>query len=164
MNSYFPYLNSSLLTRTFFLYWMYHSLSDKALVYQTTEFCVNLHLWHIYKHQNDDLHPTPSLCLQLDSPWWRHQMKTFSALLALSAGNSPVNSKASDAELWYFLRSAPWINGWVNSREAGDWSRHRAHYGVTVMWYKPMLFSKISFNGTFQWDVSGLRFPTLAWS
>ena len=25
-----------------------------------------------------------------DFPWWRHQMKTFSALLALCAGNSPV--------------------------------------------------------------------------
>ena len=23
-------------------------------------------------------------------PWWRHQMKTFSALLAICAGNSPV--------------------------------------------------------------------------
>ena len=27
-----------------------------------------------------------------------------------------------------------WINGWVNTREAGDLRRHRAHYGVTVMW------------------------------
>ena len=25
-------------------------------------------------------------------PWWRHQMETFSALLAICAGNSPVNS------------------------------------------------------------------------
>ena len=41
-------------------------------------------------------------------PWWRHQMETFSALLALCAGNSPVNStKASNAELWCFLWSAP---------------------------------------------------------
>ena len=23
-------------------------------------------------------------------PWWRHQMETFSALLAICAGNSPV--------------------------------------------------------------------------
>ena len=26
-------------------------------------------------------------------PWWRHQMRTFSALLAISAGNSPVTSE-----------------------------------------------------------------------
>ena len=27
------------------------------------------------------------------SPWWRHQMKTFSALLAICAGNSPVTGE-----------------------------------------------------------------------
>ena len=61
-------------------------------------------------------------------------------------------TKASDAELWCFLWSAPWIDGWVNNREDGDlrrhhaWRndwvnngdtgdlrRHRAHYDVTVM-------------------------------
>ena len=26
-------------------------------------------------------------------PWWRHQMKTFSALLAICAGNSPVSGE-----------------------------------------------------------------------
>ena len=47
----------------------------------------------------------------------------------------PVNSltKARDAELWCFLWSAPWINAWVNNREAGDLMRHRAHYDVIVM-------------------------------
>ena len=42
--------------------------------------------------------------------WWRHQMETFSPLLAIREGNSPVNSphtKASDAKLWCFLWSAP---------------------------------------------------------
>ena len=39
-------------------------------------------------------------------PWWRHQMETFSALLALCAGEFPC-TKASDAELWCFLSSAP---------------------------------------------------------
>ena len=38
-------------------------------------------------------------------------------------------TKASDAELWF----APWINGWVNNREAGDLRRHRAHYDITLM-------------------------------
>ena len=42
-------------------------------------------------------------------------------------------TKASDAELWCFLWSAPWINGWVNNREAGDLRRHHAHYDVIVM-------------------------------
>ena len=38
-------------------------------------------------------------------------------------------TKASDAELWCFLWSAPWIN----NCEAGDLRRHRAHYDVIVM-------------------------------
>ena len=42
-------------------------------------------------------------------------------------------TKASDAGLWYFLWSAPWINGWVDNREAGDLRRHRTHYDVNVM-------------------------------
>ena len=70
--------------------------------------------------------------------WWRHRMETCSALLALCAENSPVtgefpNGKASDAKLWGFLWSAPWINGRVNNGETGDMIRHRAHYDVSVM-------------------------------
>ena len=42
-------------------------------------------------------------------------------------------TKDSDAELWYFLWSARWINGWLNNRETGDLRRHRAHYDVIVM-------------------------------
>ena len=42
-------------------------------------------------------------------------------------------TKASDAELWCFLWSAPWINGWVSNREAGDLRRHHAHDDVSVM-------------------------------
>ena len=42
-------------------------------------------------------------------------------------------TKASDVELWCFLWSAPWINGWVNNREAGDLRCHRTHYDIIVM-------------------------------
>ena len=42
-------------------------------------------------------------------------------------------TKASDAEHWCFRWSAPWINGWVNTREAGELRHHRAHYDVIVM-------------------------------
>ena len=42
-------------------------------------------------------------------------------------------TKASDVGLWCFLWSAPWINDWVNNREAGDLRHHRAHYDVIVM-------------------------------
>ena len=42
-------------------------------------------------------------------------------------------TKASDMELYCFLWSVPWINSWVNNREAGDLICHRAHYDVIVM-------------------------------
>ena len=41
-------------------------------------------------------------------------------------------TKASDAELWCLLWSAP-EKTLVNNGETGDLSRHRAHYDVTVM-------------------------------
>ena len=71
------------------------------------------------------------------SPWWRHQMETFPALLALCAGNSPVTGEFPHKDQW---RGAliislifAGINGWVNNRGAGDSSRHRAHYDITVV-------------------------------
>ena len=76
-------------------------------------------------------------------PWWRHQMETFPALLAICAGNSPWRGA-----LMFSLIVAQ-INGWVNNREAGDLRRHRANYDVIVrtiyLWHN---FSAMpSFNG-----------------
>ena len=76
-------------------------------------------------------------------PWWRHQMKTFSALLALCAGNSLVISefpakKAGDAGggggggVMFSLIWA-WTNGCANIRDAGDLRRHRAHDVIIML-------------------------------
>ena len=71
------------------------------------------------------------------SRWWRHQMETFSALLALCAGNSSVPVKSPHKGQWrgalMFSLICVWINGWVNNREAGDLRRHLGHYDVIVM-------------------------------
>ena len=68
--------------------------------------------------------------------WWRHQMETFSALMALCAGNSSVTSEFPPQRpvmrVMFSLIFA-WINVWVNNREAGDLGRHCAHYDVIVM-------------------------------
>ena len=70
--------------------------------------------------------------------WWRHQIKTFSALLAICAGNSPVTGEFTserpvtgcfDVFLIYV-----WTNGWANNRNTGDLRCHCAHYDVTVMY------------------------------
>ena len=68
----------------------------------------------------------------LPSSWWRHQMETFSASLALCA---PVNSphKGQWRGALIFILICTWINDWVKNREAGDLRRFRAHYDVIVM-------------------------------
>ena len=69
--------------------------------------------------------------------WWRHQMETFSALLAICAGNSPVPVNSPHKGQWrralMFSLISACINGWVNNRKAGDLRRYRAHYDVIVM-------------------------------
>ena len=70
-------------------------------------------------------------------PWWRHQMETFSALLVICAGNSPVTGEfptqrpvTQKFDVFFDLRMN---NGWVNNHGAGDLRRHQAHCYVTVM-------------------------------
>ena len=71
--------------------------------------------------------------------WWRHQMETFSALLALCvAGDctpSPVDSphKGQWRGALIFSFICGWINGWANNRMASDSRRHSSHYDVIVM-------------------------------
>ena len=69
--------------------------------------------------------------------WWRHQMETFSALLAICVWGihrSPVNSphKGQWRGALMFSLICVWINGWVNNREAGDLRCYRAQYDVIV--------------------------------
>ena len=81
--------------------------------------------------------------------WWRHTMETFSVLLAICAGNSPItrwipHTKASGAELFMFSLLCAWINGWVNNGEAGDLRRQCARYDVTVMMKERFRFAKLT--------------------
>ena len=64
-------------------------------------------------------------------------METFSALLAICAGNSPVTGefhaqRPVTRSFYVFFDLRPNKQS-VNNREAGDLRRHRAHYDVTVM-------------------------------
>ena len=69
--------------------------------------------------------------------WWRHQMETFSALLTICAGNSPVPVNFPHKGQWrgalMFALICVWINAWVNNRKAGDLRRYCAHYDIIVM-------------------------------
>ena len=85
--------------------------------------------------------------------WWRHQMETISALLALCAGNSPVPVNCPHKGQWrgalMFTLICAQINGWVNNREAGDVRRYRAHYDVIVMLIVLVLDKSCGHNGDF---------------
>ena len=86
---------------------------------------------------------------ETNKPWWRHQMETFSALLALCAGNSPVpgefpaQSQCRGALMFSLICAR--INGWVNNGEAGDFRRHRAHYDVIVMHHNAFCMAYTTF-------------------
>ena len=76
---------------------------------------------------------TVALCC--DS-WWHHQMETFSAWLAICAGNSPVTGEFHErpVTLSFDVFLDLCLNkGWVNNRDAGDLRRHRANYDVIEM-------------------------------
>ena len=73
--------------------------------------------------------------------WWRHQMETFTASLAICAGNSPVPGEfpaqrpmTRSFDIFFDLRLN---NDWVNNRDVGDLRRYRAHCDVIVM-VKPL--------------------------
>ena len=70
-------------------------------------------------------------------PWWRHPMETFSALLAICAGNSPVPGEfpaqrpvTRSFDVFFDLRLNKRL---VNNHEAGDLRRQHGHYDVIVM-------------------------------
>ena len=78
---------------------------------------------------------------------WRHQMETFSALLALCEGN-PLATGGFPSErlvtrsfdVFLYVRLKPWTNGWANSRDSGDLRCHGTHYDITVMhWHGRLL-------------------------
>ena len=66
-------------------------------------------------------------------PWWRHQMETCSALLAICAGNSPVTGQSPAQRPVtrsfdvFFDLSKQWWGWWFETPSA--------HYDVTVMRY-----------------------------
>ena len=64
---------------------------------------------------------------------WKHFPRYWPFVRGIH--RSPVNSphKGQWRGALMFSLICVWINGWVINREAGDLSRYRAHYDVTVM-------------------------------
>ena len=73
------------------------------------------------------------------------------SVAGLCAGNSPVTAmKSPHKGQWRrtYVLSLICLNGRVNNGEAGDLSRHRAHYDVTVMTFVVC--------NTYTWGLDGL--------
>ena len=93
-------------------------------------------------------------------PWWRHQMETFSALLAICAGNSPVPGEFPaqrpvtrsfdvffDLRLNKRLSKQPW--GWWFETPAWSLWRHRNALSTSTI--SPIL------SGLLRWHWSKYR-------
>ena len=127
------------------LYYPKCSLDDNLFSSQSEcyfrSFYISVWIYYMIFPEKVSKYSTQSVteCIQgpLCATWWRHQMETFSSLLALCAGNSPVPVNSSHKGQWrgvlMFSLICSWIKGWSNNREAGDLRRHRAHYDVIVM-------------------------------
>ena len=94
-------------------------------------------VWFIHPYSSGMFH-WPSynrVTVWLMSSRWRHQMETFSALLALCEGNPLVDSphKGQWRGALMFSLICVWTNDSANNRDAGDLRRHRAHYDVSEM-------------------------------
>ena len=107
--------------------------------------------------------------------WWRHQMETFSALLAFvrRIDRSPVNSphKGQWRGKCFRLMTSSWhmhkticarINAWVNNRKAGDFTRHRAHYYVIFICNLTAVVNcnVVVFSGTVWCDLADITVKT----
>ena len=90
--------------------------------YSTAQYNTILHI-----AKNDNSTPEyqqPSRWLSNTQPWWRHQMETFSALLAICAGNSPVSGEflaqrpvTRSFDIFFDLR----LNKWLSKQSWGWW-------------------------------------------
>ena len=89
-----------------------------------------------------------------NNSWWRHQMETFSALLALCAGNSPVTGEfptqrpvTRSFDVCFDLR----VNKWLSKQSWGWWFETPAsslwrHCNVKSWWWIRVIYLPICFS------------------
>ena len=81
--------------------------------------------------------------------WRRHQMETYSALMALCVWDLLVTGEFPHKGQWrwalMFSLICARINDSVNNREADELRRHHAHYDITVM-FRPFKETAIKCN------------------
>ena len=118
--------------------------------HQMGTFSMLLSWWHMMTSSNGNIFHVTELmthddvikwehfsCYWADDTWWRHQMGTFSMLLALCEGNPPVTGgfPSQRPVSWSFdvFFDLCLSNSWANNQDAGDLRSHHSRYAVTVM-------------------------------
>ena len=103
-----------------------------------------------------------------DSPWWRHQMETFSALMAISAGNSPVAGEFPaqrpvtrgfdaffDLRLNKRLSKQLW-GWWFETPSCSLWRQRNAYvFAVVMYWLRYPHPSKLRHRHYCDWPSAG---------
>ena len=101
----------------------------------------------------DAIHKYPDVCYDT---WWRHQMEHFPRYWSCVRGihRSPVNSphKGQWRGALMFSLICDWINSWVNNREVGDLSHHRAHFDIIVMTWMDYKYQYLKVEQTYHLD------------
>ena len=87
----------------------------------------------------------PTLQLRLLLTWWRHQMETFSALLAICAGNSPVPGEfptqrpvTRSFDVYFDLRPDKRLSKqswgwWFETLSHSLWRHRNVRNGLTIL-------------------------------
>ena len=103
-------------------------------------------LWYIHVRQLSTNTPVDPLS------WWRHQMETFCALLALCEGNPPVTGGFPSQRPVTRSFDVFFICAWINryqplSKQSWGWwfGHHRGHYDVTVIWHAARIVMSLPF-------------------
>ena len=136
-------------------------LSDESLSYSLKHISTGEHSLHISLRSTDAISYIYISCFYDDVIKWKHVPRHW--LLCrnspVTAGKSPVNSPHTDRRRGALMFSliCAWTNGWVNNQDAGDFSRHGAHYDVTVMW----CWIVIQWSGQ-PWDLSAFNASLLS--
>ena len=93
----------------------------------------NVIQYDLYKLITQDCLDSMNSAYHDDIIKWKHFLHYWPFVRGIC--QSPVNSphKGQWRSALMFSLICAWINGWVNSREAGDFRCHHTHYDVTVM-------------------------------
>ena len=113
-------------------------------------------------HHWKSLFTSQSMGALTSCPWWRHQMETFSALLAICARNSPVNPPHKGQ--WRGTLMFSLVCVWINNGEAGDLRCHRSHYDVIVMIESHCLLPNEWGLISYRYSASLVKFMRSKWS